>query len=155
MQDSLTTSLSLFPKLRRLSLSGPFNAFNEPFFARSPNWAEYNEFAGVLEKHYGTYAPESFSEAARDLADGCRTLDVVTMSNMVGDLLIKHGLSARIVRESEGGAVKDVKRIRAWGNIIGRVCLSDWVNNPQIYDIINRNIFFPLKTFPFAHKIIL
>ena len=54
--------------------------------------------------------------------DGCRTLDVVTMGNMVGDLLIRveYGTSAKIVRESEGGVVKEVKRIRAWGNIIRR-----------------------------------
>ena len=26
----------------------------------------------------------------------------------------------RIVRECEGGLVKEVKKIRAWGNIIGR-----------------------------------
>jgi len=39
---------------------------------------------------------------------------------MIGDLLIKYGLSARIIRECEGGVVKEVKRIRAWGNIIGR-----------------------------------
>ena len=42
------------------------------------------------------------------------------MGNMIGDLLIKYGLSARIIRECEGGVVKEVKRIRAWGNIIGR-----------------------------------
>jgi len=68
----------------------------------------------------GEYAPESFYEAARDLADGCRTLDVVTVGNTIGDLVIEYGLSARIVRQSEGGAVKEVKRIPAWGNIIGR-----------------------------------
>ena len=68
------------------------------------------------------YAPESFEDAVRGLADGCRTLDVITMGNMIGDLVIKisDGLSAKVVRESEGGAVKEVKRIRAWGNIIGR-----------------------------------
>jgi len=121
-QDSITASLSLCPKLQRLTFSGTRNGANKPFFARSYNWTDgVNLDVGRLaEKDYGKYAPESFNEAARDLADGCRTLDVVTMGVMVGDLVIRYGLSARIVRESEGGAVKEVERIRPWGNLIGR-----------------------------------
>ena len=122
MQNSITASLSRFPKLQRLTLSGAINGSNKPFFARSYNWAEYSKInTGNLPKtSYGKYAPESFNEAARDLADGCRTLDVVTVGSMIGDLLIKNRLSARIVRESEGGVVKEVRRIRAWGNLVGR-----------------------------------
>ena len=77
-------------------------------------------FGDLPEKDYGKYAPESFDEAARDLANGCRTLTVVTMGKFPGKLVIHDGLSAMIVRECEGGSVKEVKRIRAWGNIIGR-----------------------------------
>ncbi|KAF8963429.1 hypothetical protein BDZ97DRAFT_1919861 [Flammula alnicola] len=120
--DSITTSLSRFPKLQRLTLSGGINIYAQPFFARSANWEDYADFdtGGVAEKDYGKYAPETFDEAARDLADGCRTLDIVTMGNIFGELLIKGGLSAKIIRECDGGAVKELKRIRAWGNIIGK-----------------------------------
>jgi hypothetical protein len=121
MQDSITASLSRFPKLRCLTFSGPFNRNIKPFFRRSSSWTLFDD-PDLPEESYhdGKYDPESFNEAARDLANGCRTLTVVTMGNMTGDLLIKRGLSARIVRECEGGSVKEVKRIRAWGNIIGR-----------------------------------
>ena len=122
MQDSITTSLSRFPKLQRLTLSGGTSYYDKPFFARSVNWTDYARFGfNVLpEKDYGKYAPESFDEAARDLANGCRTLTVVTVGKFAGKLVIQNGLSAKIVRECEGGLVKEVKRIRAWGNIIGR-----------------------------------
>jgi hypothetical protein len=56
----------------------------------------------------------------RDLANGCRTLDTVTMSKEIGNLLIKDGLSVRVVRERLGGEVKQLRSVRAWGNIIGR-----------------------------------
>ena len=124
IQDSITASLSRFPKLQRLILSGGISNFDTPFFARSVNWADYvksgNSGQSLPEKSYGKYAPESFNEAARDLANGCRTLTVVTMGNITGKLVIRDGLSARIIRECEGGLVKEVKRIRAWGNVIGR-----------------------------------
>lgn len=114
--------MSRFPKLKRLTLSGGINYFNKPFFARSFNWTDYAEFGygGLPEEMYGKYAPESFDVAARDLANGCRTLTVVTVGKYAGKLVIQDGLSARIVRECEGGLVNEVKRIRAWGNIIGR-----------------------------------
>ena len=122
MQDSITASLSRFPKLQRLTLSVGIRLYHEPFFARSVNWTDYAVFGfgDLPEKDYGKYAPESFDEAARDLANGCRTLTVVTMGKFPGKLVIHDGLSAMIVRECEGGSVKEVKRIRAWGNIIGR-----------------------------------
>jgi hypothetical protein len=123
LQDSITASLSRFPKLQRLTLSVGFNN-NPPFFERCYTWTEFSEFYGfhnaVPGRNYGLYAPESFDDAAQDLANGCRTLVVVTMGGRVGSFLIPHGLSARIIRECEGGLVKEVKRIRAWGNIIGR-----------------------------------
>jgi hypothetical protein len=120
--DSLTTSLSRFSKLQRLTLSGGINAYNNPFFARSSNWEEYAEFdVGVVaEKYYGKYAPETFDEAARDLANGCRTLDVVTMGNIFGELSIKDGLSRKVVRECNKGTVKELKKTKALGNIIGK-----------------------------------
>lgn len=122
MQDSLTTSLSRFSKLQRLTLSGGINIYNKPFFARSPNWEEYVEFnTGVVaEKNYGKYAPETFDEAARDFANGCRTLNVITMGTIFGELSIKDGLSRKVVRECDGGTVKQLKKIKALGNIIGR-----------------------------------
>ena len=126
MQHSITASLSLFPNLHRLTLSGGLISPTKPFFPQLCNSEEYAELGFDVgadpEKsyRYGKYAPRSFNQAARDLADGCRTLEVVTMGNIIGGLLIQHGLSGRIIRESEGGAVKGVKRIRAWGNIIGR-----------------------------------
>ena len=67
----------------------------------------------------GKYAPETFDEVARDLANGCRTLNVVTMGNILGELSIKDGLS-RKVRECDGGTVRQLKKTRALGNIIGR-----------------------------------
>jgi hypothetical protein len=66
------------------------------------------------------YEPESFNQAVRDLGNGCRTLIVVTMSNFAGKLIIENELGARIIRECEGDIVKEIKRIRPWGNIIGR-----------------------------------
>jgi hypothetical protein len=124
MQDSITASLSRFSKLQCLTLSGPLISYISPFFPRSFRWTDYAYAIRPGQRpqsyHDENYHPESFSEAARDLANGCRTLTVVTMGNMAGDLLIICGLSARIVRECEGGSVKEVKRIRAWGNIIGR-----------------------------------
>ena len=75
MQDSITASLSQFSKLHCLTLSGPFNVFNKPFFAWSTNWTDYTEFEffidDVPKKRYGKYAPESFDEAAQDLVNGC------------------------------------------------------------------------------------
>jgi len=44
----------------------------------------------------------------------------VTMGNVLGELLIKDGLSARIIRKCDGGGVEEVKRIRAWGRVIGK-----------------------------------
>ena len=122
MQDSLTTSLSRFSKLQHLTLSGGISMFNKPFFARSWNWEEYVEFdtGGVDERDYGKYAPETFDEVARDLANGCRTLNVVTMGNILGELSIKDGLSRKVVRECDGGTVRQLKKTRALGNIIGR-----------------------------------
>ena len=119
MQDSLTTSLSRFSKLQRLTLSGP----NKAFFPRSSNWEEYVDFyvGGVDEEDYGKYAPETFDEAARDLANGCRTLNVVTIGiSVFGQVSIKDELSRKIVRECDGGTVKQLKKIRALGSIIGR-----------------------------------
>ena len=76
--------------------------------------------SGLEPKDYGKYAPESFEDAVRDLANGCQTLDTVTVGNAIDDFLIRHGLSMRVVRERQGGAVKELKRVRAWGGIIGR-----------------------------------
>ena len=118
--------MSRFPKLQRLSLSGGVNFASKPFFERCYYWPGFIEFNGfddvrvVPGESYGKYAPESFDEAAQDLANGCRTLAVITVGGRVGRLLRDCGLSARIIRECEGGMVKEVKRIQAWGNIIGR-----------------------------------
>ena len=93
----------------------------ETFFPRFSNWEKCVDFyTGVDEKDYGKYAPETFDEAARDLANGCRTLNVVTMGNVLGELSIKYGLSREVVRECDGGTVKQLKKIRALGSIIGR-----------------------------------
>ncbi|KIM36822.1 hypothetical protein M413DRAFT_448946 [Hebeloma cylindrosporum] len=120
--DSLTNSLSRFSKLQRLTLSGAINMYSKPFFARSANWEDYAEYnLGVVDKkNYGKYAPEIFDEAARDLANGCRTLDAVTMGTLFGWLSLRDGLSRKIVRECDGGMVKEVTKTRALGNIIGR-----------------------------------
>ena len=83
------------------------------------DWTDYTELNPPVIS-YGEYTPKSFTEFARDLANGCRTLTVVTIGDFSGNLLIEDGLSARIVRECEGGLVREVRRIRAWGNIIGR-----------------------------------
>jgi hypothetical protein len=122
IQDSITASLSRFSKLQRLTLSSGGHSYYPPFFARSVNWTEYAKFGigGLSKNSYGKYAPENFNRAARDLANGCRTLTVVTMNDVAGKFTIVDGLSARIVRVCEGGSVKEVKRIRAWGNLIGR-----------------------------------
>ena len=121
MQDSITASLSRFPKLQRLTLSG---GVFKSFFASTmtvewTDWTDYTELNPPVIS-YGEYTPKSFTEFARDLANGCRTLTVVTIGDFSGNLLIEDGLSARIVRECEGGIVKEVRRIRAWGNIIGK-----------------------------------
>ena len=42
------------------------------------------------------------------------------MSKAIGDLWIKDGLSMNVVRERRGGEVKELRRVRASGNIIGR-----------------------------------
>lgn len=121
MQDSLTTSLSMFPRLHRLTLSGAINGYSNPFFPCCPNWEEYSEFISyrVNERYYGKYAPATFDEAALDLANGCRTLEVITMGNAFGELSIKDGLSRKVVRESDEGVVMELRKTRAYGNIIG------------------------------------
>ncbi|KAG6835358.1 hypothetical protein H0H93_002193 [Arthromyces matolae] len=119
--DSITASLCRMRKLNRLTLSGPINGNNAPFFKSSCNWTEYADWdLTVSEDLFGRYGPSSSDQAMHDLADGCRTLETITFGNMIGDLLIKDGVSARIVRDTEGGSVKEVRKIRAWGNIIGR-----------------------------------
>ena len=122
MQNSITASLSRFPKLHRFTFSSGVNNYFAPFFARSVNWAEHAQFgiSGLSKKNYGKYAPENFNRAARDLANGCRTLNVVTMSNVAGRFSIVQGMSVKIVRVCEGGSVKEMKKIRPWGNIIGK-----------------------------------
>ena len=121
-QNSITASLSRFPKLHRFTFSSGVNNYFAPFFARSVNWAEHAQFgiSGLSKKNYGKYAPENFNRAARDLANGCRTLNVVTMSNVAGRFSIVQGMSVKIVRVCEGGSVKEMKKIRPWGNIIGK-----------------------------------
>ncbi|KIM36825.1 hypothetical protein M413DRAFT_31439 [Hebeloma cylindrosporum] len=118
--ESLTTSLSWFSKLKRLTLSGGIDSHNKPFFARSTNWEDYAGFDTYDSKHYGKYASESFDEAARDLANGCCTLDVVTMGNIFAKFSIMDGLSRKIVRKCDGGEVKQLIKTRALGNIISR-----------------------------------
>ena len=54
------------------------------------------------------------------MANGCHTLNVVTMGNVFGELSIKDGLSRRVVRECDGGTVKELKKTRALGSIIRR-----------------------------------
>jgi hypothetical protein len=70
--------------------------------------------------YYGKYAPKTFDEAVRDLANGCRTLNVVAMGNDVGELSISDGMSRRVVRECDGGRVKHLKKTKHFGSIIGR-----------------------------------
>lgn len=122
IQESLTASLSRFLKLQRIVLSAGNNVGNKSFFESSLFWKDYDESdnSEAAGEYHGKYAPETFEEAVRDLADGCRTLDVVTMSDSFGELLIGHGLSAKIVRECDGGAVKELRRNRPWGNIVGK-----------------------------------
>jgi hypothetical protein len=122
LQDSIVASLSRLPKLHHLTLSGALNGYNKPFFPRSYNWEDYAKFdtGGIKEKDYGQYAPESFEVAAWDLANGCLTLDTVTMGETIGQLLIPDGLSMRIVRERPRAEVKELRRVCAWGNMIGR-----------------------------------
>ena len=69
---------------------------------------------------YGKYAPESFEVAAQDLANGCRTLDTITFGNNLRKMFTRNGLSVRVVREEPGGEVKELRRVWALGNIIGR-----------------------------------
>jgi len=114
--------LSQFPKLQGLTLCGGISGYKTAFFESCVKWQDYSwsYYPKVDETDHGKYAPETFDEAARDLANGCRTLDIVTMGNVLGELLIKDGLSARIIRKCDGGAVEQVKRIRAWGRIVGK-----------------------------------
>ena len=42
------------------------------------------------------------------------------MSDVAGKFTIVNGMSAKIVRACEGGVVKEVTRIRPWGNIVGK-----------------------------------
>lgn len=66
------------------------------------------------------YSPRSFDECVKDLANGCPTLEIITAGDKAGQFLIPDGLSARIEREFERGPVRKVKRVKAWGSIIGR-----------------------------------
>ena len=122
LQDSIVASLSRLPKLHRLTLSGGIDDYGNPFFPRAFTWAEpgYIDFGDHTDEDFGKYAPESFEIAARDLANGCRTLDTVTFGYTLGDLVIRGGLSVRIVRERPDGEVKELRRVRAWGSIIGK-----------------------------------
>jgi hypothetical protein len=120
IQESFTASLSRFLKPQRLILSGGDNVGNTAFFGSSHCWEDYGENSADPDRYHEKYTPKSFNEAAHDLADGCRTLNIVTMSDSFGELSINEGLSAKIVRECDGGAVKELRRIQPRGNIIGK-----------------------------------
>ncbi|KAG6826005.1 hypothetical protein H0H92_001470 [Tricholoma furcatifolium] len=118
--DSIAASLRLMPKLNRLTLSDPDSGKALPFFPWSYTWAEYADSPHRISKdQFKKYRPPSFDEAVRDLANGCPTLETVTFSNMIPAASMMRGLSARIFREPVGGLMKEARRIRAWGNIMG------------------------------------
>ncbi|KAG6855981.1 hypothetical protein H0H87_008694 [Tephrocybe sp. NHM501043] len=125
--NSITASLSRLPKLNRLTLSDPINGTSvRGFFTASFTWSEYLwRNLGVPEYDSQHYRPKSFHQAVFDLANGCRTLETVNFCSSIGDLLMRGGVSGVIIRETEGGFVKEVKRINAsWGNMVGRE--EDW-----------------------------
>ncbi|KAF8904061.1 hypothetical protein CPB84DRAFT_1773292 [Gymnopilus junonius] len=126
--QSLITSLFMLPRLHRLIFSSPLTS--QPFFESSVIWKECARSfrnLGRTKDDFDTlqYAPRSFEECATDLANGCRTLDTITMcAHDVGDLLIKFhddkSVSARVEREFAGGPVRKVRKARAWGRTVGR-----------------------------------
>jgi hypothetical protein len=124
LQDSIAASLSHLPKLCQPTLSGVINSIYKPFFPQSYNWKDYapSNTGGLLEKDYGKYALESFKVAVQDLANGCWTLDTVTIGNDLGEFWIEdgNGFSMRVVRERLGGPVKGLRRILEWRNMIGK-----------------------------------
>ncbi|KAG6835732.1 hypothetical protein H0H93_015264 [Arthromyces matolae] len=122
--DSITSALGRLSKLTQLTLSGPTNMVNLPFFESCRNWVEYEKLEDPIsadELQQYAYAPASFDQAAYDLARGCPALERVTIGKRIGELLFSDGVSGRIVRD---GTNLKVQRIQAWGNDIGKEL--DW-----------------------------
>ncbi|KAG6847934.1 hypothetical protein H0H93_004771, partial [Arthromyces matolae] len=87
--DSITSALCRFPKLSRLTLSGPIHY--QPFFQSFRKWREFRDWYRPISLQQ-SYAPASFEQAASDFARGCPTLENFTVGDEIsGKLLINDG----------------------------------------------------------------
>ena len=68
----------------------------------------------------GNGIDESLGAVARDFANGCRTLDTITFGITLRYMLARDGLSLRVMREKPGEEVKELRKVWAMGNVIGR-----------------------------------
>ncbi|EIN09960.1 hypothetical protein PUNSTDRAFT_125934, partial [Punctularia strigosozonata HHB-11173 SS5] len=103
--DAISSSLSLMPKLRHLSISGPQNYTQKPFFEVSRLWVEDDpKQRDLIVDTYDPaplYTPDNFERVALDLANGCRTLGTISLSSRVAEWLADDK-TARIIRNEEG-----------------------------------------------------
>ncbi|KAG6816864.1 hypothetical protein H0H93_007678 [Arthromyces matolae] len=126
--NSITSALSRLPKLTQLTLSAT-QVHRGSFFESCHNWPEflarwYHARMIPDDRLQGyAYAPLSFDQAVYDLASGCSTLERVTFGYTFGTLLTMGGVSGRVIR-GEDGEVKEVQRVAAWANGIGKE--EDW-----------------------------
>lgn len=66
------------------------------------------------------YSPESFEQAARDLAHGCSSLEMIRMHARMSSRDATTDLACRVVRDGESGTVKNIDMPKNGGMTIGR-----------------------------------
>jgi hypothetical protein len=110
------------PKLQHLGISGPHNYSQKPFFEASRLWVEADpdQRADIMATYEpaAAYTPDDFEEAVRDLGNGCRTLQTISLSSRLAEWF-PDDRTARIIR-SERGEVEEVIMHRWRGRVIGR-----------------------------------
>lgn len=114
------------PKLRHLGISGPQNYTQKPFFEASRLWVEDDpKQRDLIVDTYDPvppYSPDNFERAVLDLANGCRTLETISLCSRLTEWLAGDR-TARIIR-NEDGTVDTMVMSKQRGRVIGRE--YDW-----------------------------
>jgi len=116
--ESLTNAFSRFVKLNTLVFSGPVNGNYSPFFESSSQWSHYRKW-GVSYSSPAPYAPASFEQAARELAGGCPTLEMICVRSRMDRRDKSTDLACRIIR-GDHGSMMDIAMRKVGGMIIER-----------------------------------
>ena len=100
-------------------MSSPTDTYHKPFFASSSRWPKYLQ----LDMQYDgpeLYAPESFEQAARDLAQCCSSLQMIRMQAFLGYRDDPSDLACQVIRDGDTGNVTDIDTQRNGWMTIGR-----------------------------------